>query len=111
MNEFMVCLDVKVGEDDLGLFGSILARVADRKPKTGKVYFRPEDRKSYLRGREVTALKRIASQQIGPGVEWIAIDGLFANGINVALVAKREKLEEFRKEDGFKILSLFRLKN
>lgn len=107
----MVCLDVEVGENDRSLFESILARVADRKPKTGKVYFRPEDRKSYLRGGEVTALKRIASKRIGPGAELISVDGLFATGMNVALTASEKKLEEFREEDEFAILALFRLEN
>lgn len=107
----MVCLDVEVGEGDLGLFGSILARVADRKPKSGKVYFRPEDRKSYLKGGEVKSLERIVSKRIGPGPTLIAIDGLFANGINVALTASAEKLIEFREQDGFAILDLFRLEN
>lgn len=110
MSEFMVCLDVEV-EDDLRLFGRILTRVADRKPKTGKVYFRPEDRQSYLRGGEVIALKKIASQRIGSGAELISIDGLFATGINVALTTSQEKLEEFREEDGFAILELFRLEH
>lgn len=111
MSEFLVCLDVEVGENDLGLFGNIVARVADRKPKTGKVYFRPEDRQSYLRGREVTALKKIAFRRIGSEAELISIDGLFANGINVALKASQEKIEELEKRDGFAIIEFFRLKN
>jgi hypothetical protein len=111
MSEFLVCLDVKVGENNLGLFGSIVARVADRKPKTGKVYFRPENRQSYLRGQEVTALKKIASNRIGPEAELISIDGLFANGINVALKASQKKLNELEERDGFAIMELFRLKN
>ena len=109
MSEFMVCLDVEVREVDLDLFDSILARVFDRKPKTGKVYLRPENRQSYLRGGEVIALKRIASQRIGSEANLISIDGLFATGINIALTIPEKKLKEFREEGGFAILALFRL--
>lgn len=110
MNEFMVCLDVEVEEADLGLFGSILSRVAKRKPKAGKVYFRSEDRNSYLKGGEVTALERIVSKRIGSGTNLIAIDGLFATGINVALIASEVELKEFQSRDGFEILYLASLK-
>lgn len=111
MSEFLVCLDVEVVENDLDLFGSIITRVASRKPSKGKVYFRPENRQSYLRGQEVTALKRIASQRIGPEAELMSIDGLFANGINVALKASQKKIEELEKRDGFVIMELYRLKS
>lgn len=103
MSEFLICLDVDVQQDDLRNFESILARVSGRKPKEGILYLRQEDRRSCLRGNEATALERMVRRRLGTNPEWIAIDGLYSVGVNIALLATDQEVERLEGEAGFSV--------
>lgn len=89
MNERMICLDILLDGEDKSKAEKIRQRVAQRKPKSGSIFLRDENRWSSLRGGEIGALTRMAEKRVN-GVIY-GVDGVFFGGINIAAKVTEEE--------------------
>ena len=103
MSERMLCLDICLNGKDLGKSERIRQKVAIRKPKNGRLYYRDEDRWSNLKGGEGKVLMQIAEQRLNG--EIYDIDGIFEGGINIAARVSDEEAEKLRQDQSCSIIA------